>query len=367
MSRITLPQTGRKIASRFSRQQSRKAGLPPGSVVYTGEQKVEAVRISVLDYDPEEYREQTLKGVEETFPFQTTATVSWINVDGLHDVSIIKQIGKAYALHPLIQEDIVSTAQRPKCEDFEDYLYVVLRMLHWDDKAQAVRSEQISLVLGERYLLSFQEIPGDVFDAVRNRIRTAKGRIRRMRADYLLYALLDAVVDHYFLILERIGDRLEALEDALVTDPSQETLTQIHRLKREMIYLRKSVWPLREMVGNLERSESTLINSSTAPFMRDVYDHTIQVIDTVESYRDIVAGMLDTYLSMNSNRMNSVMQVLTITATIFIPLTFIAGIYGMNFEAMPELSWKYGYAGVWALMLTVGIGMLIFFKRKKWL
>jgi magnesium transporter len=367
MGRTKVTQAGRKTAARHHRQHSRKAGLPPGSVVYTGNQKVEFTRISVMDYDAGQVQERSLDAIEEAYAYKSTSSVSWINIDGLHDVSIIKKIGTFYELHPLVQEDIVSTAQRPKLEDFEDYLYIVLRMLYWDDTTQSVHSEQVSLILGKHFILTFQESIGDVFDAIRDRIRHAKGRIRNMGADFLIYALLDAIVDNYFLILEHIGDRLEVMEDDLLANPTQATLTQIHQLKREMIFLRKSVWPLREMIGNLERSESKLIDSGTAPFLRDVYDHTIQVIDTMESYRDIVSGMLDTYLSSISNRMNSVMQVLTITATFFIPLTFIAGIYGMNFETMPELTWKYGYAGVWALMLAVGTGMLIFFKRKKWL
>lgn len=360
-------QTGKKIASRLSRRQSQKAGLPPGSVVYTGEQKMEAVHLTVLDYDQAQFQERSLDTVDAVFAFKTTPTISWINIDGLHDVSVIEKIGAHYELHPLIQEDIVSTAQRPKLEDYERYLYVVLRMLYWDDTNQAVHSEQISLVLGENYVLSFQEVTGDVFDSIRERIRHAKGRIRRMGADYLIYALLDAVVDNYFTILEHIGDRLEALEDELVTDPTEATLLKIHELKREMLYLRKSVWPLRETIGNLERLESHLIAPTTAPFLRDVYDHTIQVIDTVETYRDLVAGMLDMYMSSLSNRMNRVMQVLTITATIFIPLTFVAGVYGMNFKHMPELDWKYGYAAIWTLMLAMGISMVVFFKHKKWL
>lgn len=349
------------------KHRSGKAGLPPGSVVYTGEQKVDAVRITVLDYDATQFQERKLDTIEDAFEFKATPTVSWINVDGLHDVSIIEKIGKHHTLHPLIQEDIVSTAQRPKVEDMETTLYVVLRMLHCDAGAEAVRSEQVSLVLGDNFVLSFQESTGDVFDPIRDRIRNAKGRIRKMGADYLVYALLDAIVDNYFLILEHIGERVETLEEELITDPNQATLGRIYQLKREMINLRKGVWPLREMIGNLERSESRLFQETTRPYLRDVYDHTIQVIDTVESYRDMVSGMLDTYLSSISNRMNNVMKVLTIIATIFIPLTFVAGIYGMNFENMPELKWKYGYAAVWGVMLAILIAMLFYFKRKRWL
>ena len=341
--------------------------MPPGSVIYLGEQKVDAVRITVLDYDAAKFQERKLDRIEDAFEYKNTPTVSWINIDGLHTVSVIEALGKQYALHPLIQEDIVSTAQRPKLEDMETYLYVVLRMLHYDDASHAIRSEQISLVLGNNFVISFQESIGDVFEPIRDRIRNAKGRIRKMGPDYLVYALLDAIVDNYFLILEKIGERIEVLEDELVTNPTQATLGQIHQFKREMIFLRKSVWPLREMIGNLDRSESALINATTAPYLRDVYDHTIQVIDTMESFRDMVSGMLDTYLSSISNRMNNVMKVLTIIATIFIPLTFVAGIYGMNFENMPELKWKYGYLGVWIIMVTILAAMLVYFRRKRWL
>ncbi|MFC1764671.1 magnesium/cobalt transporter CorA [Planctomycetota bacterium] len=357
----------RKTKPHRVKHRSQKAGLPPGSVIYTGEQKVENVRITVLDYDETNFEERHLDNIADAFVYKSTPTVSWINIDGLHNESVIEKIGKHYDLHPLIQEDIVSTAQRPKLEDFDTYLYVVLRMLHYDDAKDAARSEQVSLILGQNFVISFQESIGDVFDPIRDRIRNAKGRIRKMGADYLVYALLDAIVDNYFVILEHIGEQVETLEEELVTDPTQATLGQIYQLKREMIYLRKGVWPLREMIGNLERSESSLFVATTTPYLRDVYDHTIQVIDTVESYRDMVSGMLDTHLSSLSNRMNNVMKVLTIIATIFIPLTFVAGIYGMNFENMPELKWKYGYAGVWAIMLTILIGMLVYFKRKKWL
>jgi magnesium transporter len=270
-------------------------------------------------------------------------------------------------LHPLILEDVVSTRQRPKFEDYEKNLFMVLKMLSYDDRSQSVQSEQVSMVLGSGFVISFQERMGDVFDCVRDRIRNAKGRIRKQGADYLAYSLVDAVVDSYFGILEKVGDKIEVLEDELVSDPEERTLQAIYRLKREMISLRRSVWPLRELINGIQRSESTMISESTGLYLRDVYDHTIQIIDTIESFRDIVSGMLDTYLSSISNRMNAVMKVLTIIATLFIPLTFVAGIYGMNFDHMPELKWRYGYAAVWGVMLVVAILMLVYFRRKKWL
>ncbi|MBI5640616.1 MAG: magnesium/cobalt transporter CorA, partial [Nitrospirae bacterium] len=256
----------------------------------------------------------------------------------------------------------------PKMEDYSDYLYIVLKMLYYDDKVKRIITEQISLICGPNFVISFQEgLEGDVFSAVRDRIRNNKGRIRKMGADYLVYSLLDAVVDNYFMILEKLGEDIEDLEEKLITKPTSETLHEIHYLKREMIFLRKAVWPLREVISGLERGESALIHESTRVYLRDVYDHTIQVIDTIETFRDMVSGMLDIYLSSISNRLNAVMKVLTIIATIFMPLTFIAGVYGMNFRHMPELDWQYGYPLIWLVMITIGISMLIFFRKKDWL
>jgi magnesium transporter len=344
-----------------------KAGLPPGTLVHVGERKVEAARITVIDYDLTSFQEKQVAAIEECFSFKTTPTVTWINIDGLHQVEIIEKLGTQFELHPLILEDILHTGQRPKLEDFDTYMYIVLKMLSYNDAKQKVEAEQVSLVLGPNFVISLQESIGDVFGPVRDRIRNSKGRIRKMNPDYLVYSLIDAVVDNYFLILEKLGEKIESMEQDLVSQPTQETLQQIHGLKREMISLRKSVWPLREAVGALDRSESALISESTHIFMRDLYDHTIQVIDTVETFRDMVSGMLDIYLSSISNRMNAVMKVLTIIATIFIPLTFIAGIYGMNFKYMPELEWRWGYPAVGLVMAAVAVIMLVYFRRKKWL
>jgi len=345
----------------------KKPGMAPGTLVHVGERKVQAVRITYMDYDEQNFEEKQVSSIEECFPFKATPTITWINIDGLHEVDIIEKLGKQFELHPLILEDILNTGQRPKMEDLDKYLFVVLKMLSYREAEQVVQVEQVSLVLGSNYVLSFQEQVGDVFDPIRDRIRNSKGRIRKMGCDYLMYVLLDAIVDNYFAILEKLGERIESMEEDLVIDPTDQVLQKIHSLKREMLFLRKSVWPLRELVGGLQRSESPLIGKSTDIYLRDVYDHTIQVIDTVESFRDMVSGMLDTYLSSISNRMNTVMKVLTIIATIFIPLTFIAGIYGMNFENMPELKWRYGYAAVWAVIGLVFVLMLVYFRKKKWL
>jgi magnesium transporter len=346
---------------------SEKSGLPPGSLIHIGSRKTEKARITIVDYDRQNFQERGLDSIEQCFGFKDTATVSWINIDGVHQVDIIEKLGSNFELHPLMLEDILNTMQRPKFEDFGAYIYIVLKMLTFDDKKQTLQSEQVSIVLGPNFVISFQESIGDVFDQVRDRLRNAKGRIRMDGCDYLVYSLMDAVVDNYFVVLERLGEQIEALEERLVTEPSEKTVKQIHLLKRELIFLRKSVWPLREVINGLQKSESSLINKATGVYLRDLYDHTIQIIDTIETSRDMVSGMLDIYLSSISNRMNAVMKVLTIIATIFIPLTFIAGVYGMNFKFMPELGWRLGYPLVLLIMAVVAVIMLIYFKRKKWL
>ncbi|MBN2457078.1 MAG: magnesium/cobalt transporter CorA [Sedimentisphaerales bacterium] len=353
--------------NRQIKKHSKKAGLPPGTLVHIGEKKTEQIRITLIDYNEGNFQERVVETIEECFPFKETPTVTWINIDGLSSVEIIEKIGKNFELHPLILEDILNTGQRPKCEDYEKCLFMVLKMLRYNGESSSIQPEQVSLVLGQNFVISFQEEVGDVFEQIRDRIRNAKGRIRKMSVDYLAYTLIDAIVDNYFLILEKMGEQIESMEEELIAKPSDKTVRRIHALKRELIFLRKSVWPLRELINGMEKTESSLISDSTAPYLRDVYDHTIQVIDTVESFRDMVSGMLDIYLSSISNRMNAVMKVLTIIATIFIPLTFIAGIYGMNFKFMPELEWKWGYFIVLIIMAAVAAVMLIYFKRKKWL
>lgn len=349
------------------KKRSIKTGLPPGSLIHIGEKKAESVRISILDYDENQFQEKEAKTIEECFPFKDKPTTTWINIDGLHQVDIIEKIGKKFDFHPLLLEDILNTEQRPKIEDFETHIYIVLKMLYYDEKTNEITSEQISIIFGHNFVISFQEKEGDIFDPIRERIRTGKGRIRKMGADYLAYSLMDGIVDSYFIILEKLGENIEDVEETMITDPKPETLRGIHSLKRKMISLRKSVWPLREVLSALERSDSSLIREPTRIYLKDVYDHTIQVIDTVETYRDVLSGMLDVYLSSISNKMNEIMKVLTIIATIFIPLTFIAGVYGMNFEFMPELGWRWGYPAIWVVMISVGILMLVYFRKKKWI
>jgi len=349
------------------KKRSSKAGLPPGTLVHVGEKKVESVRITFIDYDEQSFQEKQVTKIEECLKLKDTPTVSWINIDGLHDIELLEKLGKGFELHPLILEDILSTGQRPKFEDYEKYIFIVLKMLSFSGENQSVEVEQVSLILGPNYVISFQERIGDVFENIRDRIRNAKGRVRKMGPDYLAYSLIDAVVDNYFVILEKLGEKIESMEEEVVGDPTEKTVQQIHTLKREMISLRKSIWPLRELIAGLQKSESSLIKETTDIYLRDVYDHTIQIIDTIESFRDMVSGMLDIYLSSLSNKMNAVMKVLTIIATLFIPLTFVAGIYGMNFEYMPELKVRWAYGAVWLVMITIAVIMLFYFRRKKWL
>jgi magnesium transporter len=351
---------------KITKKRSNKAGLPPGSLIHVGERKTEKTRVTIIDYDNSNFQEKVVDNVEECFSFKETPTVTWINVDGIHDTEIIQKLGACFNLHPLLMEDILNTEQRPKLEDFESHIFFVLKMLSQDDKNR-IKHEQFSMILGEKFVISFQELPSDIFDPIRDRIRSGKGRIRKMGPDYLAYALIDSIVDSYFPMLEKLGDKIESIEEELISEPVPETLQTIHNLKRDLIFLRKSVWPLREVVNGLQREESELVKKDTHVYLRDVYDHTIQVIDTIEAHRDMVSGMLDIYLSSLSNEMNEVMKVLTIIATIFIPMTFVAGIYGMNFEHMPELRWRYGYFAVWLVILSVMGSMLIFFRKKRWI
>ena len=350
-----------------TRMHSEKAGMLPGALVHIGEKKVENVRITVIDYDEKTFEERQVENIEECLVFRDTPTVTWINIDGLHEVEIIEKIGEYYDLHPLILEDIVTAGQRPKCDDYDRYIYIVMKMLTYSWKTESIESEQVSMILGKNFLISFQEIEGDVFDKIRERIRSAKGKIRKMPADYLAYSLIDAIVDNYFIILERINENVEDLEDLLVGEPDEKIARRILDLKRQLMSLRKSVWPLRETISRLDRTESKLISRQTRPYFKDVYDHTIQVIESVETLRDIMSVILEVYVSSISNKLNTIMKVLTIIATIFMPLSFIASLYGMNFRYMPEIEWKYGYVFALTTMVVITLIMLYYFKRKKWM
>ncbi len=355
-----------KTVTSLFRSPAKEIGLPPGALVYVGEQKITEPSFSYLDYNTDIFDSRQGVSFDDCLKLRTSNTVSWINLDGLHDTVLLERFGHEFKLHSLLLEDILNTGHAPKFEEFDNAALVILKMLSYDEQENRLDAEQISLVLTHDNVLTFQERPGDIFTSVRERLQRKSGRIRQRGADYLAYALLDCVVDSYFHILEKIGDRLDFLETELINRPTQEILQQVHQLKGQLRFLRKAVWPLRELVNNMIHSESDLIDETTNVFLRDLYDHSLQVFDTVENFRETASGLIDLYMSSVSQRMNEIMQVLTIMASIFIPLTFIAGIYGMNFEHMPELKWPYGYAMVWGLMLLCVVIMLWFFKRKKW-
>ncbi|MGQ9689536.1 MAG: magnesium/cobalt transporter CorA [Desulfobaccales bacterium] len=353
--------------AKLVKKRSQKTGLPPGTLLYTGERPGKDVEITITRYNAQDYKETKQKTFREC-PFGPDAGhVTWINVNGLHQVSDLETLGGCYRLHPLVLEDILNPDQRPKVEVYGNYLYITLKMLHLQGETEELLSEQVNIILGENLVISLQDDDEAIFEPVRQRLKASKGRIRGEGADYLAYCLLDLIVDHYFVILERLGEVIEDLETELVTNPTPATLNRIHHLKRDMIMLRKSIWPVREVISQLERQESPLIREGTTLYLKDLYDHIIQVIDHIETFRDILAGMLDIYLSSISNRLNEIMKMLTMIATIFIPLTFIAGVYGMNFKHMPELEWEWGYFSVLLIMGLVFFGMILYFRRKGWL
>lgn len=341
-------------------------GLPPGTPVHIGRRRTERVVITQIEYDVETFEEATVADPATLVEARHSTPITWVNVAGLHDIPLMEAIGRAFEIHPLLLEDIVNTSQRPKIELFDHYVYLIFKSFRWNQETAEVETEQISIVLGDRFVLSFQEQEQDPFAAVRARLRGSEGRIRTAGADYLAYRLLDVVVDNYFAILEQLGEAIEDLEEELVDRPNRDLLQRVYHLKRELLFLRRSVWPLREVIGQLHRGELSVVAPETRIYLRDVYEHTITVMDTIETYRDIVAGLLDIYLSSISNKTNDVMKVLTVISTIFIPLTFVTGLYGMNFHYMPELSWPWGYPMVWLVILSVSGSMLLYFRRRGW-
>ncbi|WP_224958510.1 magnesium/cobalt transporter CorA [Geomonas subterranea] len=350
------------------KHRSKKAGLAPGTLIHMGRDKGGATRVDLVQYDETRLEKRPVTALDECLIKKGIPGVTWINVEGLSDVEVLRHFGSCYGIHPLVLEDILATDQRPKAADYGEYLYVVLKMLGVDDGTGEIKSEQVSLVLGQNYLISFQEgLEGDVFEQVRARLVNEKARLRAMGPDFLLHALLDVIVDHYFLILEKLADRIEDVEDELIDNPTTATVQTIYRLKRQMLFLHKAFWPLREVASSLQRRDSQLIRDTTVIYLRDLYDHTVQVLDTLETLREMLSGMLDIYLSSVSNRLNEVMKVLTIIATIFMPLSFVVGWYGMNFKHMPELEWSYGYPVVFVICLVLAGGMLVYFKNKRWL
>lgn len=342
-----------------------KLAKPPGFLLYTGEHQDAPFTLELMNVRDGELEEHSLKTVDEIQEIPKIKGFKWLNVSGLCKVDDIAKLSEFFALHPLVQEDLVNVGARPKFDEYDNYLFVVLKMMYYKENQLVV--EHVSFVLLDNLVISFQEVHDDVFNAIRERLRIGKGRIRTAGADYLLYALIDAVIDHYFVVFESYGDRIEELENEIFENPDESISARIQHLKRQVFRMRRALFPMREVVNRLERSESSLIQEETRPFLRDVHNHNVQLIETVENYRDMTMGLMDLYMTGISHKMNTVMKVLTIISTIFIPLTFIAGIYGMNFEFMPELSYRYAYFILWGVMVLMFLVMLYLFKRKKWL
>lgn len=351
------------------RKRVKKSGQPPGTPFYTGKHPDAKPVINVYTYSSRDFKQTSGASLEECqLDKIPPGTLTWVDVGGLHDVELIKNLAKHFELHPLTVEDILNIEQRPKVEEFDNYLFITLKTILWNEKSSTFKVKQVCFVLGKDFVLSFQEFDINFFDKIAQRLSsTPNQRLRQHGADYLVYRLIDAIVDQYFVVLEEIGDQMEQLEEAVIAAPNPNNARLIYRMKRQMLLLRKAVWPMREAIGHLVHIEDRLISKFTRIYMRDVYDHTVQAIDTLETFRDMLSSMLDMYLSSLTNRMNEIMKTLTIIATIFIPITWLASIYGMNFQYMPELRWRYSYPIVLSVMLCVVIGMLIYFRRKKWL
>lgn len=353
--------------TRFFKNREANKGLAPGSLVFIGKKKMENIRIRMIDYDQTSLDEQELNDIKQCAEFKKADTVSWINIDGLHDLETINQLGKVFDLHPLLLEDVLNTGQRPKMEEFDNCLFIVLKMFRYDDQQQNIISEQLSMIIGTKFLITIQEQVGDVFEPVRERIRKGKGRIRTAGTDYLAYALLDTVVDNYIYLISRIGENIEDNEAGILEDVSADTLGNINNYKREISYIRKSVRPAKEFISKLLRFESDFIREDTKPFLNDLHDLIIQASEAIDLYSEMLSDQLNIYTSNVNNKMNDIMKVLTIFAAIFIPLTFVAGIYGTNFDYLPELHFKYSYFIFLGVMIAIAISMLAFFKRKGWL
>ncbi len=346
---------------------SEKSGLPSGSLVHVGEVHEYENRICVIDYSAATIEKRTVKAIDDILPYKQTDTVTWVNIEGLTDVSIIDAIGRHFDIHALVLEDILNTHQRPKLEDYNDYLYIVLKALALGNNDFNVEYEQISVLILDKFVFTFKEKPDAIFDPILSQLDNEKSRLRSLGTDYLAYVIMDTVVDEYFALQDVLDELIEGVEDDLLSNPSVQTLSTIQKIKRELIFLRRTVSPLRELLANIQRSESKLIQERTKRYFADVYDHAIRVIEAMESYRDLITGMMDIYLSSVSNKMNETMKVLTVFASIFIPLTFIAGVYGMNFEYMPELKWRWAYPVLWVVFVGISVFLLGYFKRKKWL
>lgn len=344
-----------------------KSGLPPGSLIHVGDVLENVTSMYVIDYSKDDIEEQKIKSIDEILKYKDSDSVTWVIIEGLTNVEIVERIGTIFGIHQLVLEDILNTHQRPKFEEYDDHLYIVLKCLLPEDGQFTVKYEQISLLVLKNFVFLFKEKKDDIFLPVQQRIRTSKGRLRSQGADYLAYTILDNVVDQNFILIDSLDEAVTSLEESLLgSEPTKDMLNQIQRLKREIISIRRHVSPIRELLTGMLRSESELINEKTHIYLRDVYDHAIRVIESIESYKEILTGLLDIYISSLSNKMNEVMKVLAVFASTFIPLTFLAGIYGMNFEYMPELKWKWAYPTLWLAFITIPVVLLIYFKRKKW-
>jgi len=356
----------KQLTPKIKKRSSSKIGLPPGSIVYLGEKRVEKVTIKVTEYDEAGAETYEIKSVKEIDPFTDTPQVTWVSVCGLHETDFLKQIGEKFKVHPLVLEDILNPDTRPKIEVTDDYLFIVMKLVLFNPEQKILETEQVSFILGRNFLFSFSERTDDIFNPVKERIASQLGKIRKRGSDYLLYALMDIVVDNYFLALEKTEERIEMLDEEVINRPDQSQIQNIYNLRNLLLTMRRSIWPSREIVNQLIKDDSDLLDDSIEPYLRDLYDHTIHINETIEQQREITNGLMEIYLSMMSNKMNEVMKVLTVIATIFIPLTFIVGIYGMNFHYMPELEWPWAYFAVWGVMIGITLLMLYFFKRKKW-
>ncbi len=343
-----------------------KAGQHPGNLEFVGTKSGVAAKISVIRYDQNSLQEKVEAQIGNLAIDLPSSGVLWIDVRGVQQ-DVLRHLGSKFNLHPLLLEDILDMDHRPKLDDYGDYLYIVLHDIRYEGDSGAITLEQVNLILGPNYLISISDGERDIFEPVKKRLKNCVGNIRSLGADYLAYSLVDLVVDNYFVALEELGERIELVETSLISNPVTQALDAINGLKRSMLRIRKSLWPLREIINSLDKGDSKLVSVHIGIYLRDVYDHTIQVMDTIETYRDMLSGMLDIYLSSVSNRTNEIMKVLTIISTIFIPLTFIVGLYGMNFKNMPELDWAWGYYAVWGLMLLITLCLVIYFKRKKWI
>ena len=341
-------------------------GLPPGSLVHIGDKKRDTTVITRIEYGEDTFSQSNISSNNLSDIKLSEGKAIWLNIEGLHETEVLAEIGEKFGLHPLVMEDILNTDQRPRIEFSQDYMYICAKMISYDRKLGEFDIEQISLVLGKNFVISFCEKDTDIFAPVIKRLSLSAGRIRKLGTDYLMYCLLDIIVDNYFTVLEDFSEEIEIAEDELIVQTTSKTLKTIHKLKRQVLFLHKAVWPLRDVLSSLERGDSELINESTNIFIRDLYDHVVQAMDTTETIRDILSSMLDIYLSSTSNRMNEIMKVLTIISTVFMPLSFIVGIYGMNIKNMPELGWPYMYPVLWGIMIAIAASMLYYFKKKKW-